>query len=199
MRTLSITVALTLAVPLVATGCKKASQTPETTASTSRDRPRPAPTTAAAAPRQERAQGEVRTALLELQRVHFAYDAATLLPAAREALARAADGLAAHPDVHIHVEGHTDARGTDEYNLALGDRRARAVIDYLVALGVDRARLHPVSLGEERPARDRDDAMAWAENRRAEFRLMRGDVELVLQPGTAFDDAGDPVAHRGQP
>jgi len=107
---------------------------------------------------------------VQLEAVYFAYDSFLLSPQARQALERNAAWLQANADSRITVEGHCDERGSDEYNLALGDRRAKAVKSYLAALGVAAERLHTISYGEERPAVAGSDETAWAKNRRAEFR-----------------------------
>ena len=139
-------------------------------------------------PRAEPATGELREALLSLSRVHFGFDSATLQPGAREALAEAADGLRPHPEVHLFVDGHADERGTTEYNLALSDRRAQAVLDYLTRLGVPHERLRPVPKGEECPLAVGAGEHAWAANRRVDFRLMGNDVRLELREGQPFHD-----------
>jgi peptidoglycan-associated lipoprotein len=100
-------------------------------------------------------------------RVFFAYDSAVLSPIATQTLDRQAAWLKQYPDIVLTVEGHTDERGTREYNLALGDRRANAVKNYLVALDIDAARILTISYGEERPAEPGNDETAWANNRRA--------------------------------
>jgi peptidoglycan-associated lipoprotein len=100
-------------------------------------------------------------------RVFFAYDSAVLSPIASQTLDRQAAWMKQYPAIFLTVEGHTDERGTREYNLALGDRRANAVKNYLVALGIDPARLLTISYGEERPAEPGNDETAWAKNRRA--------------------------------
>ncbi len=103
--------------------------------------------------------------------VHFDFDSAFLTPEAQEILKRKAQWLLAHPDARVIVQGHTDERGTVEYNLALGDRRARAVKNFLVDLGVAAQNISTVSYGEERPADPGHDETAWAKNRRAQFVL----------------------------
>jgi peptidoglycan-associated lipoprotein len=79
--------------------------------------------------------------------------------------------MARHTDRQLLVEGHCDERGTDEYNLAIGERRALAVRRYLVALGVAADRVHTISYGEEKPADPASAESAWAKNRRAEFKV----------------------------
>ena len=99
--------------------------------------------------------------------VNFDFDSAELTVSARSTLNRQAAFLSLNPDLMIVIEGHADERGTREYNLALGDRRATAVRDYLVAKGIDPARVRTVSYGKERPAVAGSDEAAWAKNRRA--------------------------------
>ncbi len=101
--------------------------------------------------------------------VFFPYDAFTLSEEAMAKLENNARIMKEHAAVNYLVEGHCDERGTVEYNLALGEKRARVVQDYLVSLGVSAARLRLVSYGEERPFADGSDESAWAQNRRAHF------------------------------
>ncbi len=100
--------------------------------------------------------------------VRFGFNEATLGGGIQDGLAQVARCIQESGGVLV-VEGHCDERGTEEYNLALGDRRARAVVDYLVRLGVPRDRLRPISKGEAQPLVDRSDEAAWAQNRRVEF------------------------------
>jgi peptidoglycan-associated lipoprotein len=100
-------------------------------------------------------------------RVLFDYDSSVLNPVATQTLDRQAAWLKQYPDVIVTVEGHADERGTREYNLALGDRRASAVKNDLVALQVSGDRILTLSYGEERPDDPGHDEGAWAENRRA--------------------------------
>jgi peptidoglycan-associated lipoprotein len=100
-------------------------------------------------------------------RVLFDYDSSVLNPVATQILDRQAAWLKQYPDVIVTVEGHADERGTREYNLALGDRRASAVKNYLVALQVSDDRILTISYGEERPDDPSHDEGAWAQNRRA--------------------------------
>ena len=99
--------------------------------------------------------------------VNFDFDSAELSVSARSTLNRQAAFLSLNPDLMIVIEGHADERGTREYNLALGDRRATSVRDYLVAKGINSARVRTVSYGKERPAVAGSDEAAWAKNRRA--------------------------------
>jgi peptidoglycan-associated lipoprotein len=109
------------------------------------------------------------TSPLKLEKVFFEFDAYTLTPEAREILARNAEWLRQNPAARLTIEGNCDERGSDEYNLALGQRRAEAVKNYLVSLGIAVERLSSTSYGEERPAVAGSDESAWSQNRRAEF------------------------------
>ena len=102
--------------------------------------------------------------------VFFDFDSYELKPEARDTLSNNAEWLKMNPDIQVQIEGHCDERGTEEYNLALGERRAAAVKDYLVSMGVDEGRLYTISYGEEVPANTGHDAAAWSENRRAQFK-----------------------------
>ncbi len=100
-------------------------------------------------------------------RVYFDYDSAELRPEARSGLDSLAPNLLQQPDCRFVIEGHCDERGTREYNLALGEKRANAVMTYLGALGVDPARMQTISYGKERPAVIGSTEADWAKNRRA--------------------------------
>ena len=99
--------------------------------------------------------------------VNFDFDSAELTVSAKSTLNRQSAFLSVNPDLMIVIEGHADERGTREYNLALGERRATAVRDYLVAKGINAARVRTVSYGKERPAVSGSDEASWAKNRRA--------------------------------
>lgn len=99
--------------------------------------------------------------------VYFGFDEYGLTSDDHVILERQAALLMRSPSLGVRIEGHTDERGTREYNLALGDRRSNSVKDYLVALGVDPSRIATVSYGEERPAVLGSDERAWTQNRRA--------------------------------
>ena len=105
--------------------------------------------------------------------VRFDYDSATLTDEGRATLEKHALWLQGRRDVRVTVEGHCDERGTVDYNLALGEQRARAARDYLVSLGVAAERVRAVSFGKERPLEAGHDEGAWAKNRRAHFALSR--------------------------
>lgn len=101
----------------------------------------------------------------------FAFDASTLDGDAQAALQQSATWLRGHPELRIRVEGHCDERGTEQYNLALGDRRAATAASYLSTLGVDSSRIETVSYGEERPFEEGTSEDSWAQNRRAHLVL----------------------------
>lgn len=102
----------------------------------------------------------------------FGYDEAGLSSEAQEALAQSANWLKQNTQYNLLIEGHCDERGTEQYNLALGDRRAHTAREYLVTLGVDTGRIRTVSYGEERPFNDGHDESSWAQNRRAHLVLV---------------------------
>lgn len=113
---------------------------------------------------------EQRVALQSmLEKVYFDFDSSTLSPKARQALSKNFELLKQHPQGKILVEGHCDERGSDAYNLALGQRRAQAAVNYLITMGVPTSRLSPISYGKEKPADPGHDDAAWAKNRRDEF------------------------------
>ncbi len=99
--------------------------------------------------------------------VFFAFDSSTLSSEAQAALDTQVAWLKNHEDVNVIVQGHCDDRGTREYNLALGERRANAVKQYLVSQGIEESRISTISYGKERPAVLGNNEAAWAQNRRA--------------------------------
>lgn len=107
-----------------------------------------------------------------LAKVYFDYDSADLSQAARNGLNKNYDLLKKSGD-RLEIEGHCDERGSDEYNLALGERRAKAVKSYLVTLGIQPDRLTTISYGKEKPADPAHTEEAWAKNRRAEFMIKK--------------------------
>lgn len=107
-----------------------------------------------------------------LQRVQFPFDSSRLSDSAREKLQQNANTIKSNKSMKVLVEGHCDERGSNEYNIALGERRARSVIDYLVNLGVSRRSLEMKSWGEERPLNPGRSDSAYAQNRRAEFVIL---------------------------
>jgi len=101
----------------------------------------------------------------------FNYDQFSLTPQARATLDSIAEWMKNNPRKILMIEGHCDDRGTNEYNLALGDRRANSAKTYLTQLGVDSARIYTISYGEERPTAIGSSEAAWTQNRRGEFKL----------------------------
>ncbi len=104
-----------------------------------------------------------------LQNVYFELDKYDLTAAALQTLAENARVLKAYPEARIVIAGHCDERGTVEYNLALGDKRAKAAKDYLISLGVAPSQISTISYGKEQPLDTRHNEEAWAKNRRAAF------------------------------
>ena len=102
-------------------------------------------------------------------RIFFDFNSQTIRADQRPVLQRQAEWMGRYPDVRVQVEGHTDERGTREYNLALGQRRANSTRDVLVASGVNGARISTISYGKDRPAALGSDEAAWAQNRRVEL------------------------------
>lgn len=113
--------------------------------------------------------GDAGTPSGDLRTAFFAYDSYALRGDAREALKYNANWLKEHPSATIQIEGHCDERGTTEYNLALGERRANAAKDYMQKLGIEANRITVISYGEERPSDPGHDESAWSKNRRAAF------------------------------
>jgi peptidoglycan-associated lipoprotein len=161
------------ALAILAAGCAKkapapppAPPAPSTTPTPSQPPPTPpstpAPTPTPPAPGLEATLAELRT-------VYFALDSYTLDDGARSALDANGKLLRERADVKVRIEGHCDERGTVEYNLSLGEKRAGAVRDYLVNAGVEANRLTTISYGKERPVVEGHDEAAWSRNRRAEF------------------------------
>ena len=104
-----------------------------------------------------------------LEDVYFEFDKATLTSETRRVLKKHAEWLKKHPTVKILVEGHCDERGTEQYNLALGDRRAHAVKNYLISLGISPDRIKTISYGEMFPKVKGHNEWAWSQNRRCHF------------------------------
>jgi len=114
--------------------------------------------------------------------INFDYDQAIIRQADQGTLDRKASILAANPNVRVQISGHADERGSDEYNLALGNRRAAAAKRYLENKGIDASRMEVVSYGEERPLNTGHDEAAYAQNRRDEFQVTAGGDSLVAPP-----------------
>ena len=134
----------------------------------------PAPQTPA---QQFHAQGEAELdqALDQLRQVSlfFEFDSATLTSEAEQKLTNVADILVKHPELQVRVEGNCDERGSEQYNLALGQRRAEAARRYLAALGVADGQITAISFGAEKPAAPGHDEQAWSQNRRDDVAARR--------------------------
>jgi peptidoglycan-associated lipoprotein len=133
--------------------------------------PTPAPTPK---PTPRSAEEDIKAMSLDrvssyLKPVFFDYDKADLRADARDVLAANAAWLKSHSTILFTIEGHSDERGTAQYNLALGDRRANSAKEYLVSLGIDAGRVKTVSYGKERPFATGHDEDSWAKNRRGHF------------------------------
>jgi len=156
-------------VALVAAGCAKHAPVPLPAP------PAPAPKVETPAPKVETPAPKVETpatvtaTVTDLKTVYFALDAYALDDGARATLDANARMLRDNPKLAVRVEGNADERGTTEYNMQLGQKRAEAVRDYLVGAGVPAAQLSTISYGKERPAVDGHDESAWSKNRRADF------------------------------
>lgn len=123
---------------------------------------------------EERAAMEAEAAKAAMaEQIYFDYDSSELKPAAQDILTKKAAWLEANGGYKIKIEGHCDERGSTEYNLALGSRRAEAAAKFLNALGISSDRITTVSYGEEKPAVEGKGESAWSKNRRDEFKLMQ--------------------------
>ena len=118
---------------------------------------------------QDRPDRNAYVPVAEMPDVHFAFDQYTLRPEAKRVLEAGAAWLKARPQALLMIEGHCDERGTGEYNLSLGERRAKSSKDYLVSRGIDARRISVVSLGEEKPLCAEHSEACWTKNRRAHF------------------------------
>jgi len=125
------------------------------------------------------APDEVIAAMVEnFNRVHFDYDSYSLDEGSRDALSRNAALMQSWGSLEVEIQGHSDDRGSTEYNLALGHRRAAAVREAMIGMGVSPGRVGAISFGEEAPLDRASGEVAWASNRRAEFRVTSGDAQV---------------------
>ena len=132
----------------------------------------------------QRLEGVVAAARATLNApVYFDYDAADIRDDSRTALEAKLPILTANPGLRIRIAGHTDSRGSDEYNLALGQRRAAAVKSWLTNRGIDGERVELVSFGKERPSCEQEEESCWSRNRRAEFEVTAGGTNLTVPAG----------------
>ena len=114
-------------------------------------------------------EGATRAQLLAKKRVHFAFDSSEIDDESRRIIEAHASYLADNPRIKVRLEGHCDERGTREYNLALGERRAKAVQRVMSVLGIDKSRIKVVTFGEEKPLDEGHNESAWRQNRRVEI------------------------------
>jgi peptidoglycan-associated lipoprotein len=136
-----------------------------TTSSGGATTPAPAP----AAPTTARPAPSEFTAVADLKDIHFDFDKYDIRPSDAKTLDGNASWLKSNPNHLVLIEGHCDERGTNEYNLALGERRAKSTMNYLVSQGVQASRITIISYGEERPTCSQKTEECWAKNRRAHF------------------------------
>jgi peptidoglycan-associated lipoprotein len=163
--------ALLVTLSLGACGKKPQPVAPAPAAPTAAAPPAPAPAAPAAESAAERA-ARVRAVLQQV--VYFDFDRSDVRADARPALDAKVPHLREEGAIRLRIEGHADERGSAEYNLALGMRRANAVKQYFVGFGLDASRFEVVSFGAERPADTASTEAAWARNRRAEFNVLSG-------------------------
>ena len=128
-------------------------------------------------------EATARAAAVLQEMVFFDYDVSELRSDAQEALGRKVPVLRANPGLTLRVTGQADERGSLEYNLALGMRRAQSVKDYLAGFGIDAARVQIDSMGEDQPLEEGSNEAAWSRNRRAEFQITGGG-ETITMPGS---------------
>ncbi|MDG2534644.1 peptidoglycan-associated lipoprotein Pal [Sphingomonas sp. HITSZ_GF] len=161
-----ITTGLVLGIALIATaGCTKkrdANNIPPAPSETGPVTTGEGDSDTVAAPINEQFRREVAS-----DTIHFAFDQYDIDPEARAILDSQAQWLSSHPNTRITIEGHCDERGTREYNLGLGDRRANAAKNYLASRGISPTRITTISYGKERPIALGSDDASWAQNRRA--------------------------------
>lgn len=140
--------------------------------------PAPAPPPVPAGPTAEELAQQRRDAEMKqysadkagaLKNIHFDFDKSDIMEADRATLGGIADFMKKYSDVKIQISGNCDERGTNEYNLALGNRRAAAALDYLKGLGVDESRISTISYGKEKPLCSDSNEACWSQNRRDEF------------------------------
>ena len=175
MRTVTVPFilgSLAIGIALGGTACKKKATPPE-----------PTPVTTAPAPAPEAPKDEdeaVARIEQNFQRVHFGFDSTDLVGDSQAALEDNAKILNEFAGVRVEVQGHADERGTTDYNLALGQRRANVIKERLERMGVSSGRVTLVSFGEERPLAEGSGPSVWSQNRRAEFRVLRSPPDVPV-------------------
>ncbi len=190
-KSIWVVLALLLVIPglLFTASCGKKSLTAdiETMKDKTKEAPAPPPRASAPAPApvvqkapeplkisEEEMRAREKTSAMQAlmnEDVYFDYDSAALAPAAQEILKKKAVALNKYSNISITIEGHCDERGTNEYNLALGERRAESAKKFLIDLGLAASRFTTISYGEEKPVGTSSNEEAWVKNRRAHFVL----------------------------
>ena len=168
-RSQLVLLCLPLFAVFVLSGCSKHKEVAEPAPPAAPVTENPTPPPPAPAPAEPTPEQPNKTVQDQLADVFFDYDSAELSSSAQSTLDANGKVLNDNASTSLTIEGHCDERGTVEYNLALGDRRAQSAKDYLVRFGVPGTRLSTISYGEERPFADGHDEAAWAQNRRAHF------------------------------
>ena len=187
-RALALSVVATVALA----GCRrKPDVAPEPDMTPVATNPTPTPPApacdAACEAERRRAEEEARRRAMEASRnaltatIYFDYDRSDITDDARAKLDAKVPVLTQNTGIRIRIAGHTDSRGSDEYNLALGQRRAAAAKRYLTDRGIDAARIEIVSFGEERPTCTAEDESCWSQNRRDEFEITVGEITVSAQ------------------
>ena len=166
--------ASTLAILLLLGGCKACQKPPPEPVVEPPPPPPPPPV-----PEPE----PVPEVIKNFERVNFAFDSTRLVGDSQEALRENAEILQNYPGLKVEVQGHADERGTTDYNLALGERRAKSIKDALTGMGVSSSQITTVSYGEERPLDTSSTETAWSKNRRAEFRV----TSAPMKPGLTIN------------
>lgn len=160
---------------LILAGCASEEKKADAAPTHSAEAAKKAPTAAA----KKEVPAEVARLIANFQRVQFGFDSSDIDAESQAALKENAEIMQQRPDVKVEIQGHADERGTNEYNLALGDKRAQGVRDYLVRSGIDGSRVTTVSYGEEKPVDESSTETGWSKNRRAEFRVTWSQSEVT--------------------
>jgi peptidoglycan-associated lipoprotein len=190
MHRVTRALALSAVATVALAGCKrKPAETAPAPVQTVSNNPAPTPPPpacdAACEEAKRRAAEEERRRAMEAARgsltatIYFDYDRSEITDDARAKLDAKVPVLTQNTSIRIRIAGHTDSRGSDEYNLALGQRRAAAAKQYLTDRGIDAGRIEIVSFGEERPACTTEDESCWGRNRRDEFEITVGEITAV--------------------
>jgi peptidoglycan-associated lipoprotein len=171
MKVIAILLVIALAFTVVGCGKKKAEVDPDAEREAAERAAREAE--AAKEPELPEREAEpvvpIRPEDIKLENIYFEFDKYDLTAGSKMTLSENAGVMMEHSGFSILIEGHCDERGTEEYNLALGDKRALAARDYMVEFGIAKDRISVISYGEEKPVDPRHNEEAWAKNRRARF------------------------------